>query len=168
MTAIVPALTIAVVTFLASLPWGLPADSRLALPLLPYLVIHYWTLRRGAAVPDWLVFAAGLSFDLLSDGPLGYWSLVYLLGYALTIGLLPWAEAGGALRRWLALGETIAALAPFEVALSSIYFDARADWGPPLVAALWLTALYPVVAAPLRLLAGARAADGDGPLLRGA
>mgnify|MGYP001358435982 CR=1 FL=1 len=87
MRSLAAMVSVVLVTFLAALPWGLPAEFRLVLPLLPFLAIHYWTLRRIALVPDVLAFVTGLAFDFLSDGPLGFWAMMVFLGL-LTIGFI--------------------------------------------------------------------------------
>ena len=86
-------ISIAVLTLLAALPWGLPTEDRFFLPLLPVVAIHYWALRRPEVLPEWFVFLAGLLLDVFTHGPLGYWPLVYLVAYAL--GVLG-SEAGRA------------------------------------------------------------------------
>ena len=82
---LIPALTIIVATVLVALPWGMAAENRFLLPLLPLIVIHFWTLRRPGDVAEWWVFVAGLSLDILTNGPIGYWALIYLLGYAAAV-----------------------------------------------------------------------------------
>ena len=149
--------SIALVTFLAALPWGLPAEYRLVLPLLPFLAIFYWTLRRIAMVPEVLVFAAGLTFDFLSDGPLGFWAMIYLAGYALSLLAATSPLAGSAPGRFLLLTGTLLTLTVVEVLVSSIYFNAAADWWPPLSAAIIAVLLYPALAALLRPIAGPHA-----------
>lgn len=148
------ALSVLVATVLAALPWGLPPELRLVPPLVPFLVIHFWTMRSVALVSELLVFAAGLALDVVTGGPAGYWALIYLVGYALTLALSVLAPSAGALTRWLALGATLALLSLVEVLLAAIYFNAAASWSPPFFAALVATLLYPLVAAVLWLVAG--------------
>lgn len=146
--------SIALVTFLAALPWGIPAEFRLTLPLLPFLAIYYWTLRRIELVPEVLVFAAGLTFDFLSDGPLGFWALIYLAGYALTLRAATSLLAGSAPGRLLLLAGSLLTLSVVEVSVSSIYFNTTADWWPPLSAAIIALLLYPGLAALLHPIGG--------------
>lgn len=150
--------TSALATLLAAMPWGLPEEFRLLPPLLPFLVIHYWTMRDLQLVPEGLVFAAGIALDVLSGGPVGYWALIYLTGYALTLAISSVPLPENVVIRWLVLGFTLAVLSAAEVTLAALYFNAAADWTPPLFAALVATLIYPLVAAPLRALAWSRAA----------
>lgn len=152
--AIAAASTALLATLIAAMPWGLPPEFRLLPPLLPFLVIHYWTMRDLALIPELLVFASGLALDIVSGGPMGYWALIYLTGYALTLAVLSTPLAAHALARWLLLGLVLAVLSAVEVMLAAVYFNAEADWSPPLFAALVATLFYPLVAAPLRAIAG--------------
>lgn len=77
-----PAIWLFALVIIAALPWGLPVNFRFFLPLLPLAAIHHWTMRRPEDCPEWLVFVAGLTVDVLTSAPLGYWALVYLAGYA--------------------------------------------------------------------------------------
>ncbi len=155
--AMVPSLTILIVTLLAALPWGWPGAGRFVLPLLPFAVVQYWVLRRPDLVPEWLVFATGLTFDVLTNGPLGYWSLIYLSGYAMTVAALPWA-GGGHLGRWALFAAMIVILACAEVLLSIAYFNQAIDWWPVAVASAWAVLLYPIV---VMILGGLRGAVGE-------
>ena len=144
-------------TLAAALPWGLPADACLVLPLLPYAVLHVATVTRDGAVPEWLAFVAGLALDLLTGGPLGYWALVYLAGYGATVLALPWARRG----RGPALavyGATLAWLAGVEAALSTLALGAAPDARSLIEAAGWAVVAY----AALAVLVGGRGAAAGG------
>ncbi len=82
---IIPVLSVALLTIAAILPWGLPTDYRFVLPLLPIVAIYYFTLDGDAWLPEWVVFLAGLLLDVLTQGPLGYWALVYLVAYVVAV-----------------------------------------------------------------------------------
>jgi rod shape-determining protein MreD len=146
-----PALAIVALTLLVAMPWGvkLPQDLRFLLPLIPYAVIHHWADRRPQLVPAWLVFASGVATDVLTYGPLGYWALVYLVGYLL-VELLGGDGEKGALRRWAELAATLAALALVEWVVASVYFVGSMDFHPFLLAALAAALGYPLIALLLR------------------
>lgn len=147
----VPALSVLVLAVLAVLPWGLPADGRFVLPFLPVIAIHYWSSRHPGRLSPLIPFAAGLLVDVLSNGPLGYWPLLYLTS-ALLAGEVVGAPGPGSAAR---SGLFVAALMVLVAAawgVSSLYDFAVADWRPFAWAA-WVTALaYPPVAAVLGLL----------------
>lgn len=124
-----PLVTIALLTLIAALPWGLPSDYRFFLPLLPAVAIHYWSVRRDDLAIEWLAFLSGLVLDVLTQGPLGYWSLIYLLSRVMGLQSVRFSEAGQGVRILLyALALAVTATAAW--AISSLYFLEFADWRP--------------------------------------
>jgi rod shape-determining protein MreD len=148
---LMPAVSVALVTLLAALPWGLPSEARFLLPLLPYATIHFWAVRLPALMPEWLVFLSGLAADVLTHGPLGFWSLVYLLGYML-VQVLRDFNRWGAAGRWLLFSITIALLAFAQWLVASVYFMNAADWIPLVRSAAVICLLYPLMGLLLRPL----------------
>jgi rod shape-determining protein MreD len=146
---IMPAASVALVTLLAALPWGLPSAVQVALPLLPYSAIHYWAVRRPALMPEWLIFLTGLATDALTHGPLGFWSLIYLFGLVVSRALGHFAMRG-ALGRWLQFCGTIVVLALLQWLVASTYAAALSHWVPLVQAALTACLLYPLVSLLLR------------------
>ena len=129
LASLAPSLMIALVTILSALPWGLAPDLRFILPLLPYLAIHYWALRYSGRVPAGVVFAAGLALDVLTNGPLGYWALIYLAGHLVALWQSRWSGAGPGVR-FLLLLSALVILAVGEWSLASLYYLEVADWKP--------------------------------------
>ena len=144
---VVPILSIAVLTVIAALPWGLPTEERFFLPMLPVVAIHYWALRRPQAVPEWAIFMAGLLLDVFTHGPLGYWPLIYLAAYAL--GVLG-QDSGrrGKLVRLANFAAALAAVAALGWAVASLYFLEFADWQPSVRGA-GLAALAAIIIVPI-------------------
>ncbi|MEQ1719057.1 MAG: hypothetical protein ABL907_24235 [Hyphomicrobium sp.] len=142
-----PFLSIAMLTVLAALPWGLPTEDRFFLPMLPVVAIHYWALRRPEFLPEWFVFLSGLLLDIFTHGPLGYWPLVYLAAYTLGIA----GGEAGAKGIWMRLALFAVSLGVVAVAgwaVASVYFLEFADWGP-YVRGAWLAAGAAFVIMPL-------------------
>lgn len=148
---VVPAITVAVLALVAVLPWGLPPDGRFVLPLLPFIAIHYWASRHPDRLSEWAPFAAGLSVDVLSNGPLGYWSLIYLAGYMIAVeahlvrGTGPWG-------RWLVFLTSLVVLVAAAWGIASLYYLELAAWRPFAWAALMAGLAYPAFALILRSL----------------
>jgi rod shape-determining protein MreD len=163
---LMPAVSVALVTLLAALPWGLPSEARFLLPLLPYAAIHFWAVRRPALMPEWLVFMSGLAADVLTHGPLGFWSLVYLLGYML-VQVLRDFNRWGAAGRWLQFCTTIALLAFVQWLVASVYFMSAADWKPLVRSAAAICMLYPLLGLLLRPLNRLWPRADDGQIQRG-
>lgn len=145
-----PPASVGLVALLSALPWGLSPEIRFVMPLIPFVAIHFWIVRDEEAFGEWFVFSAGLMLDVLTNGPLGFWSIVYLIGYALSTMLAEQARTrplGG----WAALVVVVSCLAVVEWAVSSLYFLELMDWRPLALAALFAAAAYPVLALVLGL-----------------
>jgi rod shape-determining protein MreD len=82
---VLPTLSVLALTLAAIFPWGLPSDDRFVLPLLPVVAIYNWTRDDAAWLPEWVLFLCGLMLDVLTQGPLGYWALVYLVAYIVAV-----------------------------------------------------------------------------------
>lgn len=144
--AAIPALVVALLTFAAVLPWGTSQWMHFFLPLLPLVAIHYWVIRRPAVMPVWFVFLCGLFLDALSNGPLGFWSFIYLIGYSLASLARDTKVARGVMTRWLEFIVCMSFVALAVWMLSSFYFTRVFDWRP-LAACVAVTALvYPLLA----------------------
>lgn len=118
---------------------------------VPVLLIVYWQTTQTGTLSPWVVFAAGLFLDCVSQGPLGYWASIFVAAWALAGGL---ANAIGA----SALGmATIPALVLLAVAgLHAAIGLGFAVEGPTLsqaAIAIGVSLLaYPVLAGGLSVL----------------
>ncbi|NNE40407.1 MAG: rod shape-determining protein MreD [Marinicaulis sp.] len=54
------------------------AEGWLPTPIIPLLVVFFWSIYSPDYMPSVSVFIIGLLQDLLTGGPLGLWALVYL------------------------------------------------------------------------------------------
>ena len=164
---IAPIASLAVLVLIAALPWGLPPEDRFFLPLLPVVAIHYWSLRHGALIPEWVVFLAGLTLDILTHGPLGYWALIYLTAHMLAVVSAPYASHGHVAR----LALFVFALAIVTVvawAVSSIYFLEPADFQPYAIAAGLAGAVALLLVPMLRAADSRQGSRSSGRFERGA
>ncbi|OFX05295.1 MAG: rod shape-determining protein MreD [Alphaproteobacteria bacterium RIFCSPHIGHO2_12_FULL_63_12] len=53
-------------------------QGSLPTPLVPLVVVYFWSLYSPGHLPAASIFAIGLIQDLLSGGPLGLWPAIYL------------------------------------------------------------------------------------------
>ena len=141
---VIPGISVAMLTLLAALPWGLPSESRFLLPLLPFTAIHIWALRSPRQMPEWLVFMAGLATDALSHGPLGFWSLILLIGRAL-VPMFPPPQDWGFPGRWFHFCATLLALALAQWVVASAYFMGLVEWQPLARSAFAVSLAYPLL-----------------------
>lgn len=136
-----PAAGILLFTIVCALPWGSGGDFRLVLPLLPYALIHLCVERWSRSTPDWLVFLAGFTMDVVGQGPLGYWSFIYLCGYTMvrssTAGRQP-----GALESIPLFGLTIVSIGLMQWSVTSIYYLRSAEPFPHILATAIVTLAY--------------------------
>lgn len=162
---LIPGLTSFLVALAACSPWGAPVPVQFALPLLTMAVIFYWTVRQPDLLPSPVVFILGLFTDIATAGPLGYWSLNYLIGLAIAAyGLGRFTEARG----WIVATAFFAA-AVFVVSavgwlLSSLFLLRPMPVGPLLEGGGLAIAGYPF--AILLLWPFDRLVDGAARLLR--
>lgn len=163
---VVPSISVVLATMLAALPWGLSEQTRFLLPLLPFAAIHIWAMRRPQTIAEPLVFACGLALDVLSHGPLGFWSLVYLAGLAVT-RLVPVPTGGALVSSWLHFGATLALLALLQWLLAMAFFVGSVDARPFLIGALLAFIAYPALDLVMRPLARLWPAAANGRFERG-
>jgi rod shape-determining protein MreD len=139
-----PVIGLAVMTVIAILPVGLPNSLRFVPPMLPLAVVYYWALNGRGWMPAPLVAAVGLFIDLVTYGPLGFWSLTFLLGQLLAHWLSGW-PARTRLLRLLGFALAIAVISTVQWLTASIYFVHLADWRPFAYAAVSVMFTYPLV-----------------------
>lgn len=125
---LMPVISVGVLMLAAVLPWGLAAEDRFVLPLLPVIAIYRWTLDADAWLPEWVVFLTGLTLDVLTQGPLGYWALVYLFAYAVAL-FASRVRVESAFGRMALLAGAIGLVTAFAWLLASLYFLRMLDWG---------------------------------------
>lgn len=142
---ILPSVVLLLAALACLLNWGLASDGAASLPLVPLAAVFAWGLRRPQQMPAWLVFLVGLLADALTGGPLGYWSLIYLIALASARrAALEWPSSG-TLLAWLLFAGTLAASIAVAWAVASIYDGNWSEWhGQGLPAAVAL-AIYPVL-----------------------
>lgn len=155
MTTFLAVASLGLATALAAAPWPGPVAA-VAMALLPAVVLHYWALRRSGALPELAIVFAGLSVDLVSGGPLGQFTVIYVLAWAIGLWQRPWAA------RWWKPGRFGLLAVALAVAGASLWGLGQAlgepAAGPLEIAAAVgiLVAAAPFVSAFLRLADGAR------------
>ncbi len=80
--AILRSLTPTLLGFLGVLILALPFrffEGALPTPIIPLVVVFFWSIYSPDFLPSPSVFAIGLLQDLLMGGPLGLWASVYLV-----------------------------------------------------------------------------------------
>lgn len=160
-----PILSVGILSLIAVLPWGVSADKRFVLPLLPFIAIYFWNSRYSGWLPQWVPFITGLSVDVLSNGPLGFWSLIYLLGYILSSKMRHIFGSAGA-GRWLMFLSALTLLLIASWGISSLYSFEKLDWAPFIWAAVLAGLAYPVITRILASLAPGSFPGASEPMMR--
>jgi rod shape-determining protein MreD len=146
MLLILPALTLIVAALIAVLPFGAGESVRACISFVPLVVVHYWSARRPHLMPATLVFATGLAIDVLTHGPVGFWSLMMLVAAALARleeGFTGQSTLAG---RAAVFSIAMLAVAALVWAVASGYNGQIIEGRPMLLAALVSIGLYPLAA----------------------
>lgn len=98
-------------------------------PLLPLVIVFFWSIYGPAYLPSGSVFVIGLIQDLLTGGPLGLWPAVYLLAQFIVLSQrsyflgreqkvvwigFAFVAAGAGLMLWLVMSLMSGALLPLR------------------------------------------------------
>ncbi len=67
----------------SALPIGVGDIYTAVGPMTVFCLLFVWRVARPDDIPPWSVFLAGAVLDGLGGGPLGLWSLSFLVGYIL-------------------------------------------------------------------------------------
>jgi rod shape-determining protein MreD len=138
-----PIVSVFLLALIAVLPWGLPPDARFVLPLLPVIAILHWATADRTRLSPIVAFSAGLGVDILTSGPLGYWSLIYLVGLALAPRIQNVAEQHGRWARFFGVINVLFLLITLAWTIASFFYLELADWRPFAWAGILACALYP-------------------------
>lgn len=150
---IAPGATVLLATLVSVLPWGLGSQLQQLLPALTLLVTCFWAREHARRLPASVLFASGLSVDVLTGGPLGFWPLLYLSGFGLA-ALIAWYT--GPLRglaAWFAVSVVVALTAALAWLVASAYFGELAEVRPVVLAGCVVIAAWPPVALILGVMA---------------
>jgi rod shape-determining protein MreD len=145
---LLPPLLLVAAVVVAVLP-GVPQPFSLA-SLLPVLVIHAWSLRGGDHIPAIAACGAGLIVDAVSNGPLGYFALLYLMTARLA-AMARGLAGGGWVAHGLAVGANLAALAILQWAIVLVFELKPVGIAQLLEATAMAIVAYPLAALALRM-----------------
>ncbi len=130
---VLPSCLVIVAVLIAVAPLGLKGDAVLVLQIMPYMMAHLFVARGKGFVPSPVMFLAGITLDVTSGGPLGYWALIYLFG-VLIARQLPVGLMETRVGRLFGLLLVAVVLAAAQVGLASLYLLDWVGWRPVLTA----------------------------------
>ena len=108
---------------------GSEEAGQYVMPLLPVVLVLVIGLRAPSAMPSWLAFGCGLVMDLLLQGPLGFWALIYLAAL-LAVRLVPIRQRQRALLRLVWISAICVGLAVLQWSVASAYLWAGVEVWP--------------------------------------
>lgn len=153
--ALLPALTVLVTAAISVMPWRVPGFVAFGLPFLTLGTVFFWAERRPSQLLSLIVFSAGLMTDLVTDGPIGYWALLFVLGFALGSFTGSYSDGGSKMQEsWLGFALCLPIVAACGWAIASLYYLALLDLQLILFATAAGIASYLPLALMLRSLGG--------------
>ncbi|MGF1543860.1 MAG: rod shape-determining protein MreD [Parvularculaceae bacterium] len=124
-----------------------PAEGWLPAPVLPLVVVYFWSIYGPRYLPPASVFAIGLTQDLVLGGPLGLWSGIYLVTQVAALSQRDYFRGREQKVVWLGFCVAAAFAASVFWLAMSLVSGAALPW-PALAAQMLATiAVYPLVAA---------------------
>ncbi len=139
-----PSLATFLLVLLSVTPLPIPSYGEVA-PVLPMIAVYYWATHRPDLLPFSVVFVAGFLLDVLTGGPLGLHSFVFLICQFLVVTQRRLLVGQPFLFLWVGF-VVVALLGAFlEWLAFGIYANDIQSLGPPLVSALITMALFPMI-----------------------
>lgn len=115
-------------------------------PAYGLMAVYYWAVQRPEVFPPYAVFVLALLYDLLSAGPLGLWTLVYLIVYGIVVSQRLLFVGRAFSLFWLGFLVTAMAAGVLGWMLASLYFGEPLSPGPVLIQMAATVALFPLFA----------------------
>ncbi len=122
------------------------AEGFLPIPLIPLIVVYFWSIYSPGYLPAIGVFFIGLMQDLLSGGPLGLWSSMYLLVQMLVLSQRSYFHGREQRVVWLGFGVIAALVGAASWLLMSMMSGFFLPVAPLMFQLATTAALYPIVA----------------------
>ncbi|MEL6477716.1 MAG: rod shape-determining protein MreD [Pseudomonadota bacterium] len=139
----------ALAIFIEAAPVDLSATA-LPSPDLLLCVVVFWALRRPGSTPTLLIFALGLTRDLLTDAPIGAGTLSLVLTAEVIKEYRGWIASRPFLVEWLAMAGAALAGVLLQWLLITVTFGQPPYLGQLATLALFTVAAYPLVVFLLR------------------
>lgn len=130
---------------LSFVPFGMVFGTGAA-PAFGLMAVYYWGVTRPEVFPPYAVFAIGVLFDLLSAGPIGLWSLVYVLTYGVTLTQRMLFVGRGFGVFWMGFAAAAVVAGALAWAVASLYYYQLLSPGPVAMQLAVTVAFFPLFA----------------------
>lgn len=108
--------------------------------------VFFWAIFGPQFLPAWAVFALGLTQDIATGGPIGFWALVYLLAYGFALSQRVFFFGRTVPGVWLGFIIVVLVTAFVTWIVGSTYFSRWLPVAPILMQALVSIAVFPLAA----------------------
>lgn len=153
---LVPLCLCFLIAIVSVLPIGTDGTYQAIGPMLVFAILFAWLVARPDDIPPWSAFMVGLAFDGLGSGPLGLWSLSFVVGYVMassqleTLLMLPRFVA------WVAYAVISGLTAVFAWGVAAAYLGSFVDPLPILMGCA-----VSIAASPILIWIGGRPVEDD-------
>ena len=116
------------------------------LPNIAAVSLYFWVINGPVFMPPWAVFLLGLTHDLLSGTPLGFWVVIYLAAYGFTLTQRVFFRGRTGIGAWLGFVLVIMLVSSLAWFMGMVLFE---RWVHPFelaLQALVTLVLYPLFA----------------------
>lgn len=142
--ALVPIVVCFLAVILSAMPYGRVGALELT-PAFGLAAVFYWTVNRPDIFPVWSLFVVGLFRDLLLGDPLGLWTAVYLVIYAILLSQRMLFVGSAAHSPWMGFALFAAFGGFLAWMISSLYHGAFMPAGQVAFQMAITALLYPLI-----------------------
>ncbi|MBI1393065.1 MAG: rod shape-determining protein MreD [Alphaproteobacteria bacterium] len=129
--------------------WAAPLrlfEGQLPTPLLPLVVVYFWSIYSPSNLPAFGVFLIGIFQDLLAGAPLGLWPTIYLVAIYLVGTQRSYFHGRDQQVVWLGFAVIAVIASAILWSVMSLMSGERLPVGPLAIQMAATVALYPLIA----------------------
>tara|TARA_E500000331_G_scaffold39005_3_gene32376 strand:- start:6029 stop:6538 length:510 start_codon:yes stop_codon:yes gene_type:complete len=137
-----------IIIFLSAIPLRLPDFINIS-PVLGLIPIYHWAIYRSNLLPFYSIFLLGLLQDLLIGTPLGFYALIFLTMYGISLAQRRFFAGRAFNVYWLGFSTAAFAIIILGWFLASIWAETLLNFESDLVQYVILMGVFPVIASIL-------------------
>ncbi len=122
------------------------------LPNIAAVSLYFWAINGPVFMPPWAVFLLGLTHDLLSGTPLGFWVVIYLAAYGFTLTQRVFFRGRTGIGAWLGFALIMALVTASAWLVGMLVLERWLDPAELVLQAVVTLVLYPFFARLFSLL----------------
>lgn len=141
---------LAVLFILNTVNLSLPFSGRVEVSVL-LMAIYYWAIYRPTLLPPWVVFVAGVMFDVLSGLPIGLSAFIFLAVRWVVVDQRLFLMGQSFMMVWLVFAVVLCFASVLQWAVYGLLQLAWTPWQPVGVMVVLSVLVFPVVSFILHL-----------------